>query len=235
MGTGDLYSTVNDLFKLDQAITNNTLLNQELTEEMFTPGIRPWHYGFGWFNQYFKYTTSDSVFANYHLGMTDGFLSFLIRIPSTKSLIVLLCNSSPTDFFGITANLMKALYNKYIILKQPVHKIMESIIAKDGVVKAIEEYNKIRNDTSHYYTDWLSIDGLGNQLYTIKRFDDARIIFENNAKEFPNHDIVLLSLAKTYETLGRKEDAITFYKKAIKLNPGNEEAKNRMMRLLNER
>jgi CubicO group peptidase (beta-lactamase class C family) len=35
MGTGDLYSTVEDLFKLHIGITNNTLLNKKLTEEMF--------------------------------------------------------------------------------------------------------------------------------------------------------------------------------------------------------
>ncbi|MBL0183025.1 MAG: beta-lactamase family protein [Chitinophagaceae bacterium] len=98
MGTGDLYSTVEDLFKLHLAISNNTLINKKLTDEMFTPGIRPWRYGFGWFNQNFKYTTTDSVFANYHLGTTEGFLSFLIRIPSTNSLVVFLCNSAPTHF-----------------------------------------------------------------------------------------------------------------------------------------
>jgi len=99
MGTGDLYSTVDDLFKLHMGIATNTLLTKKLTDAMFTPGIRPWRYGFGWFNQYYKYTPTDSVFVNYHLGMTEGFLSFIVRIPSTNSLIVFLCNSSPTQFF----------------------------------------------------------------------------------------------------------------------------------------
>lgn len=233
MGTGDLYSTVEDLFKLHIGITNNTLLNKKLTEEMFTPGIRPWRYGFGWFNQNFKYTPTDSVFVNYHLGMTEGFLSFLVRIPSTNSLVVFLCNSSPTHFFGIASNLMKVLYNKPVNLKQPVHKALESVIVKNGAVKAVEEYKKMKADTAHYYIDWLAMNQLGDQLFALKRYEDARIIFENNALEFPERDLALLSLAKTYEELGRKEDAIVYYKKVLAVNPGYEEAKNRLKELSN--
>ncbi len=63
LGTGDIYSTVEDLFKFHLAITNNTLLNKELTKEMFTPGIRPARYGYGWFNQNFRYSPTDSITA----------------------------------------------------------------------------------------------------------------------------------------------------------------------------
>jgi CubicO group peptidase (beta-lactamase class C family) len=231
MGTGDLYSTVEDLFKLHMALSNNSLLNKKLTDEMFTPGIRPWRYGFGWFNQNFRYTPTDSVFANYHLGMTEGFISFLIRIPSTNSLIVFLCNSSPTHFFGIATNLMKVLYDKPVVLKQPVHKALESLLAEKNGEQAVAAYKVMKKDTAHYYIDWLAMDQLGNQLFTLKRYEDARIIFENNASEFPERDLTLFSLAKTYEITGRKEDAITWYKKVLKLNPGYEEAKNRLKEL----
>ncbi|GAB3950939.1 hypothetical protein GCM10028805_30010 [Spirosoma harenae] len=231
MGTGDIYSTVEDLFKLHLAITNNALLNKSLTDQMFTPGIRPWRYGFGWFNQQFKYTPTDSVFVNYHLGMTEGFLSFIVRIPSTNSLVVFLCNSSPTHFFGIATNLIKILYDKPVVLKQPVHKILEKSLATQDGRKAVEEYKKMKSDTSHYYIDWLAMDQLGGQLFTLKRYEDARILYENNASEFPNRDIALVSLAKTYEALNRKKDAITYYQKAVAINPTNEEAKNRLKAL----
>ncbi len=231
MGTGDLYSTVEDLFKLHIALSNNTLLNKQLTAEMFTPGMRPAQYGYGWFNKQFKYTLTDSVSSNFHLGMTEGFLSFLIRIPATNSMVVILCNSSPTDFFGITGNLVKVLYNKPVVIKQPVHKAMEKIIASAGVIKAVEEYKRMKKDSAHFYIDWISMDNLGNQLFTLKRYDDARILFENNAAEFPAKDLVLISLAKTYEKLGRKNDAIIWYKKTLAINPGYEEAKNRLKEL----
>ena len=90
----------------------------------------------------FKYGT-DSVASNFHLGMTDGFISFLVRIPSTNSLIVILCNSSPTDFFGICGNLAKVLYNQPVVVKEPVHKKMEVLIGSKGVAKAVDEFQKI--------------------------------------------------------------------------------------------
>ncbi len=228
MGTGDLYSTVEDLFKLHLALSHYTLLNKQLTDEMFTPGIRPWQYGFGWFNQQFKYTPTDSVAANYHLGMTEGFLSFMVRIPSSNSLVVFLCNSSPTHFFGIAGNLMKVLYNKPVVLKQPVHKVLETLLATADGKKAVEEYTRMKKDTANYYIDWLAMNQLGDQLVTLKRYEDARVVFENNAAEFPNRDLALFSVANIYELLGRKEDAIAWYQKVLALNPKYEEARSRL-------
>ncbi len=231
MGTGDLYSTVEDLFKFHQAISNNTLLNKQLTDEMLSPGIRPGRYGYGWFNQNFKYTATDSVAANFHLGMTEGFISFMLRIPATNSLTLILCNSSPTDFFGITKNLVKALYNMPVSVKQPVHKKMETYISKIGAIKAVEEYKKMKADTAHYYIDWISMNFIAEQLLNLKRFDDAKIITDNNAAEFPDKDLVMLTTGNIYLALNLKEEAIRFYKKTLQLYPGYEEAKNRLKEL----
>lgn len=231
MGTGDLYSTAEDLFTLHIALQNHTLLNKKLSDEMFTPGIRPAQYGYGWFNKQFKYTPTDSVSSNFHLGMTDGFISFMVRIPETNSMAVILCNSSPTDFFGITGDLVKVLYNKPVTVKQPVHKAMENIIAKEGAAKAVEAYHRMKKDSAHFYIDWISLDFLGNQLFTLKRYEEARVIMENSAAEFPDKDLILCSLAKIYEQLGRKEDAMVWYKKALLITPGYEEARNRLKAL----
>jgi CubicO group peptidase (beta-lactamase class C family) len=231
MGTGDIYSTVEDMFKFHLAISNNTLLNKQLTDEMLTEGIRPARYGYGWFNQNFKYTPTDSVTANFHLGMTEGFISFAIRIPSTNSFAIILCNSSPTDFFGIIKNLVKVLYNKPVVLKQPVHKKTETNIAALGAVKAVEEYKKMKADSAHYYIDWISMNFIAEQLLTLKRPDDARIIAENNVAEFPDKDLVMLTMGNIYLALNRKDDAIKYYKLTLQLYPGYEEARTRLREL----
>ncbi len=231
MGTGDIYSTIEDLFKFHMALANNTLLNKELTAEMFTPGIAPAQYGYGWFNKQFKYTTTDSVASNFHLGMTDGFISFIRRIPSSKSLVVILCNSSPTDFFGITNNLYKVLYNKPVTLKQPVHKKMEIYIEQIGVEKALAEYKKMKADSAHYYIDWISMNFIAQQLLSLKRYEDAKMISENNVADFPNKDLILVTTGNIFLALNKKEDAVKFYKKALQITPMYEEAKNRLKEL----
>jgi len=234
MGTGDIYSTVEDLFKFHMALANNTLLNKELTAEMFTPGIKPADYGYGWFNKQLKYTSTDSVASNFHLGMTDGFISFIRRIPSSKTVVVILCNSSPTDFFSITNNLYKVLYNKPVSLKQPVHKKMETHIERIGALKAIEEYKKMKSDSAHYYIDWISMNFIAQQLLTLKRYEDAKLISENNVAEFPDKDLILVTMGNIYYALKRKEDAMRFYKKALQITPMYEEAKNRLKELENK-
>jgi tetratricopeptide (TPR) repeat protein len=108
---------------------------------------------------------------------------------------------------------------------------METIIAKEGVKKAVEVYAKMKTDTAFYYIDWISMDFLGNQLYNLKRYEEAKLIFENNATEFPERASVQLSLANTYLALGRKTDAMVYYKKTLVLDSGNEEAKNRLKEL----
>lgn len=231
MGTGDIYSTVEDLFKFHIALADNTLLNEKLTAEMFAPGIELAQYGYGWFNKQFKYTPTDSVFSNFHLGMTEGFISFMRRIPATKSFVVILCNSSPTDFFGITGNLYKVLYNKPVNLKQPVHKKMETYIVQMGAIKAVEEYKKMKADSAHYSIDWISMNFIAQQLLDLKRYEEAKVISENNVNEFPDKDLVMVTMGNIYLALNKKEDAIRFYKKALQITPVYEEAKNRLKEL----
>lgn len=215
MGTGDLYSTVEDLYKFHLALSNNTLLNQALSKEMFTPGRRPSRYGYGWFNQNFSYTSTDSVTANYHLGTTDGFNAFLIRIPESNSMAVILCNTANTDYLGIIRSLLKVLYNKPAIIKKPVHKEMEAIIGSGNTQKAVMEFKKMKIDTAKYYVDWVQMYYLGERLLSLKRYEDARIIAENNVLEFPDKDLISLSLANIYLALNRKEEAIKYYKKHL--------------------
>ena len=228
MGTGDIYSTVEDLFKFHLAIMDNRLIGKELTSEMLRPGIAPANYGFGWFNKPFKYTDRDSVATNFHLGMTEGFVSFFRRIPSTNSMVLILCNSSPTDFFGICNNLVKILYGQSVKVKQPIHKKMETLIAEKGTARAIEEFQLLKKDTARYYADRISLCFLAEQLLTMKRVEDARLMAENNIAEFPSFDMANCILGNVYLQLGRKEEAAHYYRKTLKISPFYEEARSRL-------
>lgn len=232
MGTGDIYSTVEDLFKFHQSIGNNSLIGPELTAEMLKPGIPPANYGYGWFNKSFKITPKDTVPSNFHLGITDGFISFMLRIPEQNRLIVFLCNSSPTDFFGIAGSLAKVLYHMPVRVKAPVHKEMERIILANGANAAVKDFHRMKLDTANYYVDWISMDFLSNQLLTLKRLEDARAVTDNNAREFPNKDLVMVTSGNIYNALGKTDEAIKFYKKALEINPQYEEAKNRLKELI---
>ena len=102
------------------------------------------------------------------------------------------------------------------------------MIADKGATKAMEAYKQMKTDTAHYYIDWISMNFLADQLRTLKMYEDARIIAENNVAEFQNRDLVMVTMGNIYLALNRKNDAITYFKKAILIYPENEEAKNRL-------
>ena len=89
----------------------------------------------------------------------------------------------------------------------------------------------MKADTSKYYTDWLQMYFLGEKLLSLKRYDEARIIAENNVAEFPERDFVALSLGNIYLALNRKDDAVKLFNRVLQLNPESEEAKNRLKEL----
>ena len=72
---------------------------------------------------------------------------------------------------------------------------------------------------------------IAEQLLNLKRYEDARIIADNNVAEFPDKDLVMFTTGNIYLALNRKEDAIRFYKKTLELYPGYQEAKNKLKEL----
>jgi len=111
------------------------------------------------------------------------------------------------------------------------NKAVEKLSENKGAAKAVEEYKRMKADSAHYYIDWISMNFLAEQLLTLKRYDEARVIAENNMAEFPNHDLVMVTTGNIYLALNKKTEAIACYKKALAIYPGYEEAKNRLKEL----
>jgi tetratricopeptide (TPR) repeat protein len=57
------------------------------------------------------------------------------------------------------------------------------------------------------------------------------IISENNVAEFPQRDLVMLTMGNIYLALNRKEDAIKYYQETLRITPGYVEAKTRLREL----
>ena len=108
---------------------------------------------------------------------------------------------------------------------------METYIQQAGVAKAVEEYKRMKTDTAHYYIDWISMNFIAQQLLDLKRYKEAEVIAENNVAEFPTKDLIQVTMGNIYLALSKKENAIKFYKKALAITPGYEEAKNRLKEL----
>jgi CubicO group peptidase (beta-lactamase class C family) len=123
LGDGGVYSSLRDLAKWDEALTQHTLLSENEMRPALTPvelagGARPvWpansdrpagqpvSYGFGWFiDDYWDHPWM------WHYGETVGFHTYIARFPADKFSIIILCNRTDVD----PERLMEDVANLYL-------------------------------------------------------------------------------------------------------------------------
>lgn len=90
LGDGGIYSSLEDLYKWDQALYTEQLVSQGTLQAAFTPGLE--NYGFGWYCD--TYRARRRV---YHTGSTCGFRNALLRFPDERLTIILLTNRREPD------------------------------------------------------------------------------------------------------------------------------------------
>lgn len=93
VGDKGIYSTVEDLYKFDEALYSQTFISDSTLHEAFTPGSPDYwrrrdNYGYGWRIK----TSMDSCV--YHYGWWKGFRSFFIRDMKKEKTIIVLSNIS---------------------------------------------------------------------------------------------------------------------------------------------
>lgn len=92
MGDKGVYSTVEDLYKFDQALFNGTLVSNHILKQAYLPGSPERNnrdnYGFGW------RIKADADSCVYHYGWWKGFRTFFIRDLKEEKTIIVLSNHS---------------------------------------------------------------------------------------------------------------------------------------------
>lgn len=110
VGDKGIYTTVEDMFKFDQALFKGYPVQKDILEEAFQPAHKRLYlhdnYGFGW-----RINASDTTNKIvYHTGWWKGFRSWFIRQLGTERTIIVLSNMSNQSVFG-TNELIK-VFNK---------------------------------------------------------------------------------------------------------------------------
>jgi CubicO group peptidase (beta-lactamase class C family) len=111
-GDKNIYSTVQDLLKWDQAWYNGVVLNEKLVDSAFTPysNERPsmHNYGLGW--RLLMMPNNKKVI--YHHGRWHGFNSAFARLPDEKVTIIILSNKFNRNVYSVARN-MYNLFGDY--------------------------------------------------------------------------------------------------------------------------
>ena len=90
---------------------------------------------------------------------------------------------------------------------------------------ALDKMKKCKANDSKYYFLHGEFDSFAYKLMLDQKLDEALKIFQLLSEYFPNSDIAFDSLGEVFLRGENKELAIKNFKKALELNPGNENAK----------
>jgi len=91
LGDGGVYSSVEDLYKWDQALYTEKLIRGSMLAQALTPGLlnngTKTSYGFGW-----NLVDDQGIRSHFHSGSTRGFRNAILRHPEHRLTVIILTN-----------------------------------------------------------------------------------------------------------------------------------------------
>jgi CubicO group peptidase (beta-lactamase class C family) len=219
-GDGGIYSTVDDLFKWDQALYTDKLVRQSSLAAAFAPGSvqeGASTYGFGW-------NVADMNGEKYvwHTGSTAGFRAFIERRLTSRITVILLTNRGNSKRIEINDAILNILRGRsYVLPKMSGAEKLYKTTRESGAQAAVQMYGSLAKSADYDLSE-SELNTLGYQLlYGDKRVSDAVEIFKLNATEHPASSNAFDSLGEAYRQEGDKDLAIKSYENAIRLDPAN--------------
>ncbi len=102
---GAIFSTVTDMYKWDRALYTEQLISQEHLDEMFTPGLG--NYGYGWYVETMD-VCGETHNLMWHWGSYLGYHGFIGRLVDDDVFIIMLQNTTSPDLYNSAILMPKA-------------------------------------------------------------------------------------------------------------------------------
>ncbi|MEO1051038.1 MAG: serine hydrolase [Bacteroidota bacterium] len=168
-----------------------------------------------------------------HSGGDDGYLSFFAFVPEKNLGFVMMANN---DFYW--SGDASRIWLQQLILGEVEKEWRVSIgyklkdyIFTEGIEKCKQIYFESAKKDSIYWCAPRFLDQLGYSLLWRGHHQKALDIFTFAVEIDPENATWHESVGEAYLTLGEKEQAIKWYKKAVELNPDQEYAKAKISEL----
>ncbi|WP_204346130.1 serine hydrolase domain-containing protein [Psychroserpens algicola] len=218
-GDGGIYSTLEDLYKWNMALANQTIISKAYLDEAWTSGKtndgENTGYGFGWF---LDYNPGEPKVIS-HSGGWVGFATFLHNEVDAKNGFVILTNDSGENFGTIYDNVKRITAGEnYQAPRKSVYKEMAKRIYDNDVKDAIRFYHEVKTDTIAYDVSEGDNNRLGYLLLNENKVDDALAVFKLNTVEFPKSANVYDSYADALLIQGDSINALKNFEKCYEMD-----------------
>lgn len=239
---GALYSTVDDMFLWDRALTTDKLLDKRYRDLMFTPnrdvpevkaagGRAHSNYGYGWqiYTRTHPVTKLRTKVIN-HGGAINGFRAIENRLVDDDAFVIVLCNqgdaTGASDVWNAIQRLSTELVN--VVTDQPYRmpgkrrltqeQRMHEIVQTEGVEAAIDWFK-----TNGKKAGWGGPNmALATQLIKDGRIDDGLRLMEFDVQTAPGKAWLLRKTAQACLNHGRPNQALAFATRGLELKPSDE-------------
>jgi CubicO group peptidase (beta-lactamase class C family) len=229
---GSLYSTVEDMYKWDQALYSDKLVSNELKQKLFTPNLQ--NYGYGWtIRQIPAGEPGGGQTEISHGGGINGFNTLEDRLVGDHDLIVIFNNTPGASLEDMAKGIRAILYGQEPAKpKRSLAIELVFTLMNHGADATVAQYRELkRTSPNDYDFNERALNQIGYQLLGLGRNSDAIAILKLNAEEYPKSANVYDSLAEAYEKDGQKQLAIANYRKALDLDPKNQKAADKIKEL----
>ncbi len=219
-GEDGVYSTVGDLLKWDRILYTEKLVSKATLDEAFTPAVLnngdATDYGFGWYIQ--RSPTGKRMVQ--HSGGWLSFSTYIFRAIEEDKCIVILCNQSQGQFWGIVEGLTNMLYDKPCALPPlSIRRVLGKEVANKGAAAAVAQYRKLKAErAAEFLFEEIELNMLGYELQWAGRVDDAVAIQRLNMEEYPGSANVYDSYGDALLAKGDRSNALENFKKAFAMD-----------------
>ena len=117
-------------------------------------------------------------------------------------------------------------------INESVAYAIEQVIKESGIKAGLDKYREIKtNEQVKLYFDEGEFNEFGYRLLNINSIEEAIEIFRLNVEMYPESANVYDKLGEAYMKDGQKDLAIKNYRKSLKLNPENDNARKMLKKL----
>nr|WP_288933970.1 serine hydrolase domain-containing protein [uncultured Allomuricauda sp.] len=226
IGKGDIYSTVEDLYKWHLALENNKVLSAEtkkLMEKAHVPENETGtsFYGYGW--AIFNSRNNTKIVA--HNGSNGIYFADFLRFVEDDLVVIALSNiilnhQSENVAWDIASMVIDEEYSSKIIPKNKYELVFDFIRSNSpDKVSLLPQFIESKTETP--INDKALLNRIGfKQVSENKDVEWGVALLKLNTDLFPEDGNLWDSLGEGYYLLNDKPNAIKSFKKAIELKPG---------------